>query len=69
MALPGDKVLHDSQEMAVVDVTDDGYAVLRRLDDLELIDPVVAQEPLQVVGHLESVDGWVETAPGEWEQA
>jgi hypothetical protein len=70
MAIPGDLVLHDSQDLVVVDVTDDGIAVLRRQDDHDLMDPVVAEAAsLNVTGHLSALDGWVEDAPGEWRQA
>jgi len=70
MAIAGDKVLHEEQELIVVDVTDDGFAVLRRPDDMELLQPVVAEAAsLRVIGHEQFIEGWVELAPGEWEQS
>lgn len=65
----GDIVHHDNTERVVVDVTDDGIAVLRRQDDPELTEPTAAlAADLEVVGHLRSVDGWVELDHGVWEQ-
>ena len=67
MAVPGDVVAHNGGERVVVDITDDGVAVLRRHDDLELKDPEPASaESLRVIGHLDSVPGWEETRHGEW---
>jgi hypothetical protein len=69
MAIPGDIVRHENVDRVVVDVTDDGIAVLRASDDLELLNPIVAPaDSLEVIGHLDFLDGWVELAPGEWEQ-
>jgi len=68
----GDIVEHDGEERIVVDVIEgeDGrWAVLRGPDDLELLEPVaVPADSLRITGHLDFLDGWVEFAPGEWEQ-
>lgn len=70
MAIAGDRVLHEAQELIVVDITGDGFAVLRRPDDMELLEPVAAEAAsLQVIGHVQFIEGWVELAPGEWEQS
>lgn len=69
MAVPGDVVPYDNSERVVVDVTDDGLAVLRRHADVDLNEPTVAPvEGLEVVGHVKFVEGWVELNPGVWEQ-
>ena len=68
--IPGDIVRHGEVERIVVDITGDGLAVLRDEHDLELEHPVV--EPvaeLEVVGHVDSVEGWTENAPGEWSKS
>jgi hypothetical protein len=68
-AVPGDIVRHNTNERVVVDVTDDGFAVLRRQDDPHLNEPTVALVgELEVVGHVRLVDGWVELGHGIWEQ-
>lgn len=70
MTQPGDIVRHNNNERVVVDVTDDGLAVLRRHDDLELNEPTVAPvAALEVTGHARFIEGWVELSPGVWEQA
>lgn len=67
--IPGDIVRRDDDERVVVDVTDDGLAVLRHRDDLDLQDPTVAEaSTLEVVGHLDSLEGWTEHSPGVWEK-
>lgn len=69
MAIPGDIVLHGEVRRIVVDVADD-LAVLRDELDLELEHPIVKPvAELEVVGHLESLAGWTEDAPGEWRQS
>lgn len=69
MAVPGDIVRTGDSERVVVDVTDDGLAVLRRHADLDLEEPTVAPvEGLEVVGHVKFVEGWVELNLGVWEQ-
>jgi hypothetical protein len=66
--VPGDVVRHEGSDRVVVDVTDDGLAVLRRPGDLELLEPTVAEvSSLEVVGHVGFVDGWVELEHGVWE--
>lgn len=67
MTKPGDIVRHEDQDWVVVDVTEDGFAVLRSSDDLELLAPtVVPADAPEVIGHLDGLDGWVEDEPGQW---
>lgn len=70
--LSGDLVRHNNTEHVVVDVVNDhGFtlAVLRTPDDLALMHPVaVAADELEVTGHLDSLPGWIEDAPGVWRQ-
>jgi hypothetical protein len=69
-AVPGDIVRHDNEDHIVVDVTGDGFAVLRRADDVELLAPVVVEAAsLEIVGHLDGLNGWIEDSPGEWRQS
>ncbi|MGH9252646.1 MAG: hypothetical protein ACRD0W_24490 [Acidimicrobiales bacterium] len=71
MPVPGDIVRHVNHVYVVVDVTGDEppMAVLRADDDLDLLRPLAAAaDGLQVVGHLERLDGWVEDPPGIWSQ-
>jgi hypothetical protein len=68
---PGDIVRYQDKDWVVVDVTGDGppMAVLRAPDDVDLLDPVaVSTDRLEVVGHLEQLNGWVEDSPGIWSQ-
>ena len=68
MAIPGDVVRFNDADKVVVDVTEDGIAVLRDPGDLELTNPEAAQvDTLEVVGHLEALPGWTEVSPGEWQ--
>lgn len=71
--VPGDLVALDGDEFVVVDTgqTDDGpSAVLRTVDDTELNRPLaVLCAELVKVGHLHSITGWTETAPGVWQKA
>ena len=68
MVIPGDVVRHNDADKIVVDVTEDGFAVLRDPGDLELRRPdVVEAAGLQIVGHLEGLPGWTEVSPGEWQ--
>jgi hypothetical protein len=51
----------------VVDITGDGLAVLRRPEDIEsgeLVAVLVIE--LELVGHLEHLDGWIEESHGVW---
>lgn len=71
-ALPiaGDIVHLGDGERVVVDVTDDGFAVLRTREDIELADPVVAPATdLEIIGHLDRLEGWTEETPGDWSKA
>lgn len=75
VAIPGDIVAVDSgeTELIVVDVVhqdDVELLVTRAPDDLELETPMVTPaNEVQVIGHVESVPGWVEDTPGQWRQA
>lgn len=68
MVVPGDIVHHDGLERVVVDVVTDELgttAVLRAADDIEGDDLAAAPvEQLTIVGHVDSVRGWVEDQPG-----
>jgi hypothetical protein len=74
MAIPGDIVRVSDRALIVVDVTaddelGDAIAVLRSDEDLDLLEPVAAiAADLEVIGHLEHLDGWVEDNPGIWSQ-
>lgn len=64
---PGDLVDVDGRRRVVVDVSDDGWAILRPPDDLEGHDlAAVEAKTLTAVGHVDSVPGWVEDSPGRW---
>jgi hypothetical protein len=68
-AVSGDIVRDGEDERVVVDVTEDGWAVLRAKDDLELEEPAAKLvDELEVVGHLDGLDGWTETEHGVWEK-
>lgn len=69
----GDTVSWEDGEKVVVDLVaeaDKTGAILRDSDDMELQHPVFCEDvsTLTVTGHLHEIDGWQETAPGEWEQ-
>lgn len=70
----GDTVSWEDGEKVVVDVVEDAEktgAVLRSKDDMELLHPMYCEDvsTLIVTGHLHEIEGWTETAPGEWEQS
>lgn len=67
MVIPGDIVNRGGGDLVVVDVDGDGVAVLRRPEDTEGLDLTgVDAEQLTAIGHLDSLDGWVEEEPGMW---
>lgn len=74
MVISGDLVDYEGRRMVVVDVTieekaQDCMAVLRDPEDLELMNPIaVPAHTLAAWGHLEHLEGWVESAPGVWRQ-
>lgn len=70
----GDTVSWENGEKVVVDLVEDAEltgAVLRNKDDMELEHPEYCEDvsTLTVTGHLHEIEGWKETAPGEWEKA
>ena len=70
MVISGDKVRHNGAERVAVDVTPDGFVVMRDEADLDGLDLTAATvDEVEVVGHVEAVPGWVEDAPGEWRRA
>ncbi|MGH6690834.1 MAG: hypothetical protein ACREF4_09175 [Gammaproteobacteria bacterium] len=69
VVIPGDLVHYQGRKLVVVDVTGDGYAGLRDPADVELLNPLAAPVgDVEVVGHLDHLDGWVEESPGVWRQ-
>lgn len=65
--VPGDIVRYDDRALVVVDVTGDGFAVLREPDDLTLQNPIATRVgDLTPVGHVDSLAGWIEGSHGEW---
>lgn len=70
MVISGDKVRHGADVRVAVDVTPDGFVVMRDEADLDGLDLTAATvDEVEVVGHVEAVPGWVEDAPGEWRRA
>lgn len=65
---PGSIVEHNGERRIVVDVTGDGCAVLRPENDPDGQLTAAEADTLPVVGHVESVPGWAEDAPGQWRQ-
>jgi hypothetical protein len=56
-----------NETWVVVDITGDGLAVLRTQQDVDLHEPVaVPVIELELVGHLEHLDGWIEESHGVW---
>lgn len=70
-AMPGDIIRHVGEEKVVVDVTDEAesWVVLRDRDDPDGDLTAAPADALEVVGHVESVPGWVEDEPGVWRQS
>jgi hypothetical protein len=69
MIIAGDIVRYDAREWIVVDAVDEvpPLLVLRTDDDPDLLEPVaVMAAAVEVTGHLQHVDGWVEDSPGIW---
>ncbi|MGH6691349.1 MAG: hypothetical protein ACREF4_11815 [Gammaproteobacteria bacterium] len=69
--ISGDIVRYGANDWIVVDLVDEQppMVVLRTDDDPDLLRPLaVMAAAVEVRGHLEHLDGWVEDSPGIWSQ-